>query len=230
MGFLDDMQGMMSNATTSAGRSVELMKLKSKVKDINQERTRLAAQLGAALYEKTKDDAAFVSSFGSLYQGIEKLDAERSEINAQMAQIEREGQERAEARQMYECPNCKSTFSSADAFCMGCGRPVGELLLLMQGAGSAFEAGGARTCPACGRNVDEEDAFCMGCGTDLRKATAEVDQKEDAQVSIDDEEPNDEHPDECQETTDESDPICPQCGNEVQADDRFCMNCGCKLA
>ncbi len=229
MGLLDDMQGIMSSATSSAGRSVELVKLKARMKEINQERTRLAAQLGAALYEKTKNDAAFVLGFENLYGEIGKLDSERLRVDAQISQIEREGRERAVARQTYECPNCKSTFSSGDLFCSGCGKRVDELMASMHAGGANAPAGSAKTCETCGCVVDAADAFCMRCGADLRVRT-----DDDAQVTAVQEEMHEETteanpPAESQGVADELNLACPQCGSVAQADDCFCMNCGCNL-
>lgn len=74
MGFLDDVQASLNRGVAGANRGVESMKLKSQLNDANKRRSQLAAQLGASLYEATKDDESFRAGREQLYDGIAQID------------------------------------------------------------------------------------------------------------------------------------------------------------
>ena len=59
MGFLDDVQASLNRGVAGANRGVESMKLKNQLNDAMKRRQALAAQLGASLYDITKDDPSF---------------------------------------------------------------------------------------------------------------------------------------------------------------------------
>lgn len=232
MGLFDSMQGMMSSATSSASRGVELARLNARTKEINQERVRLASQLGAALYERIKEQPEIAKGFEQLCRSIADLDKEREGISQQIAQLEQESKARAEAKQTYVCPNCKSVFSSSDVFCSGCGQKVEALLSSMSATNSAALDGSV--CASCGSAVDAEDVFCMTCGAKLGVAVPNVskgEREESSVVSSDDLEQSSADSTQMDIAAAEAQPAqCSQCGCELQPDDRFCMSCGFKVS
>lgn len=54
MGFLDSLQGTLNRGTAAAERATRTLRLNQRVNDINKERQKLAAQLGASLYEQPR--------------------------------------------------------------------------------------------------------------------------------------------------------------------------------
>lgn len=179
MGFLDDVQASVNRGVAGANRGVESMKLKNQMSDAMKRRQQLAAQLGASLYEVTREDAVLRSGREALYDGIAAIDQERDAIQAQLDELERQAAAAAQAAASIECPFCHTRISATDMFCCGCGKPMAEI----QAAYAAAPAVPAEpepapvavqaVCPACGSPVNEGDAFCMNCGAKLGAAAPE---------------------------------------------------------
>ena len=179
MGFLDDVQASVNRGFAGANRGVESMKLKNQMNDAMKRRQQLATQLGASLYEVTREDAVLRSGREALYDGIAAIDQERDAIQAQLDELERQAAAAAQAAASIECPFCHTRISATDMFCCGCGKPMAEI----QAAYAAAPAVPAEpepapvavqaVCPACGSPVNEGDAFCINCGAKLGAAAPE---------------------------------------------------------
>ena len=164
MGFLDSLQGTLNRGTAAAERATRTLRLNQRVNDINKERQRLAAQLGASLYEATKDDASFRAGREALFDGIANLDAEREKCQLEIASIEAE----AAAARTYTCTHCGASVSATDLFCSGCGTAIDVIKqeIAEQNAAAADSAANSnRVCASCGAAMGEDDMFCMSCGT-----------------------------------------------------------------
>ena len=163
MGFFDDIQGAVDRGMSTMERGVEIAKINARMREINQQRSNLAAQLGACLYERTKNDPSFTEGPETLYSGIARLDSERIEAQAMIEQLQNQPQQKAPARQLVTCPTCGSFCDPTDMFCCGCGAKVADFA-----AGSAASAAaGTYYCPKCSAPFEEGDAFCMSCGARL---------------------------------------------------------------
>lgn len=169
MGILDDMQATLNRSVAGANRTASSLKLKNQLNDAMHRRQQLAGQLGASLYEVTKDDPAFRAGHEALYDGIAQIDQERANIQYQLDEIERQATAATQAATFIQCPFCHSRMAATDMFCSGCGKPMAEIQAAMapvQPAAPmppATPAEGPR-CPHCGAAVNEGDAFCMSCG------------------------------------------------------------------
>ena len=172
MGFLDSLQNSVNSATAAASRATSTLKLKNQMNEALKRRQGYAAQLGASLYEETKDNPELRVGREALYDGIAACDAERAQLQAQVDQIEAEAAAAEAAASYYVCPFCHSRVGATDLFCMGCGKPMAEIqaALARQQAAVApapqSQAAGA-VCPQCGAPVNPGDAFCMSCGCKL---------------------------------------------------------------
>lgn len=172
MGFLDSLQSSVNSATAAAGRATSTLKLKSQMNEALKRRQGYAAQLGASLYEATKDNPELRAGREALFDSIAACDAERAQLQAQIDQIEAEAAAAEAAASYYVCPFCHSRVGATDLFCMGCGKPMAEIqaALAQQQAAVApapqSQAAGA-VCPQCGAPVNPGDAFCMSCGCKL---------------------------------------------------------------
>lgn len=162
MGFLDSLQNSVNSATAAAGRATSTLKLKTQMNEALKRRQGYAAQLGASLYEATKDNPELRVGREALYDGIAACDTERAQLQAQIDQIEAEAAAAEAAASYYVCPFCHSRVGATDLFCMGCGKPMAEI----QAALAQQQAAGA-VCPQCGAPVNPGDAFCMSCGCKL---------------------------------------------------------------
>lgn len=173
MGFFDDIQASMNRGMASAGRAVDTQKIKVQMSDAMKRRQALAAQLGASLYDATKDNLEFRSGREALYDGIAAVDAERASLQAQLDELDRQAQQASKAATSFACPFCGARMSATDLFCAGCGKPINDIKAAFAAqrqsaapAAAAVPADGPM-CPACGAPVAEGDAFCMSCGHKL---------------------------------------------------------------
>lgn len=161
MGLLDSVTSTINRSTAAAGRATETVKIKARINEVNKRRQQLAAQLGASLYEETRENESLRAGREALYDGIASCDAERAECQRQLAEIEAQAASQAEAARTYTCPICGSTVGASDVFCSGCGTSR-EVILAQVAASPAAQA--TIFCASCGAPVGEGDAFCMACG------------------------------------------------------------------
>ena len=173
MGFLDDVSNAVDRGAAAVGRTTKTAQLKMQLSDLSKRRRELAAQLGASLYETTKDDAAMRMGREDLYDGIASLDRQCDELNTQIRAIEAGANVRqTQQRQHFSCPQCGSPVGFDDLFCTGCGMPA-EQVLSAQGQGKTMAAAAqsgisfasSAVCPNCGAPITSGDSFCMSCGT-----------------------------------------------------------------
>ena len=208
MGFFDSVQQAMGRGGAAAGRAARTMKINVRLDEITKERQRLAAQLGASLYEATREDPAMRAGREALYDGIAALDAERDQRKAELEVIKAEAAADEEAAQTWVCPKCGAKVGATDLFCSGCGTSIEEIR-----AGAAAQAAASasgRTCSLCGAPLADDDMFCMTCGAKVEPVAAapQVAEPEPAPAA----------------------PVCPSCGAPIAADDKFCGGCGAKRA
>ena len=169
MGFLDNVQSTFNRGVAAAGRTTDTVRLKAQMADALKRRQNLAAQLGANLYDLTRDDPTFRAGREALYDGIAAVDAERTQIQSALDRIEREAQAAQSAATSVPCPFCGAQLSATDVFCSGCGNPMTEIEAARNAAqqpAPAVSVDGP-TCPACGSPMNVGDLFCMNCGHKL---------------------------------------------------------------
>lgn len=176
MGFLDEMQASLDRTAADAGRALQVNKLKGQMNDALKRRQQLAGQLGASLYEVTKDNAELRQGREELYDDIAAIDMERAQLQAQVDELERQAQAAAYAAAYVDCPFCHNRLQQSSMFCSGCGKSMAEIQAELarqaQAAPVPVEAqvapaDGAATCPACGAPIQAGHAFCMNCGHKL---------------------------------------------------------------
>lgn len=176
MGFLDNVTSAVNRGTAAAGRGADKIKLNARIAELNRQRQGLAAQLGASLYEATRNDPAFVAGREALYDGIAQADAEREECQRQIAAIDEQAAAAATAAAGFACSVCGARMTGADLFCSSCGSPAEKA----RPQAAAAQEGGAPTgpaCPSCGAPIGEGDLFCMGCGAKVEKKADGEDSK-----------------------------------------------------
>lgn len=138
MGFLDNVTSAVNRGTAAAGRGADKIKLSARIGELNKQRQALAAQLGASLYEATRNDAALVSGREALYEGIARVDAEREECQRQIAAIDEQAAAPApSAPSGPACASCGAPLGEGDMFCMACGAKVASAVSADAGVGEA---------------------------------------------------------------------------------------------
>lgn len=166
MGFLDNVASAVNRGTASVQRSGKTAQLKMQMNELMKQRRDLAAQLGASVYDTVKDMPEIRKGRETIFLSIEDVDKQRSEIEAQIAQIEAEAAAQQEASTTYACPKCGSQVLATDMFCSGCGMPIEEVKAAA-GAVDGRESSDGPQCPKCGAVLDEDDVFCMSCGAKI---------------------------------------------------------------
>lgn len=168
MGLLDDVQSTINRGVAATGRTARVAKLRAQMSEAMKRRQALAAQLGASLYEETKDNPEFRSGREGLYDDIAAIDAERASLQGEIDELECQAAEEAQAAQSVTCPFCGTRMAATDRFCSGCGKSMVDVqAALVQTQSTAPVAAGGRVCPQCGFAVGDDDAFCMNCGAKL---------------------------------------------------------------
>lgn len=165
MGFLDNVSSAVNRGTSSVGRAADKAKLKSQLGEINKRRQQLAAQLGASLYDATKDDPALRAGREPLFDGIAACDAERAACQQQIDIIDAQAAAATVAASTFQCAVCGTTMNGNDLFCAGCGTPAAQAM--PQQAAPQAPAATGTPCPQCGAPVGADDLFCMSCGYKL---------------------------------------------------------------
>lgn len=136
MGFLDDLTVTLNKGASVTAKAANVLKLKAQVADLNSQRRNLCAGLGAAVYDRTRGDAAFTSGLEDFYSGIEGCDERIADLQRQIEQAEASDpvSPGKDSRWMKTCPTCGCSLNATDMFCCRCGAPVS------QGAESAQQA------------------------------------------------------------------------------------------
>ena len=181
MGFLDSMTSAVDRGAAAVGRTTRSTQIKMQLSDIDKRRRDVAAQLGASLYEATRDDAGLRSGREALYDGMASLDLQRENLMEELQEIEAMASAAQQARLAgIRCPRCGIEIRGDDSFCMGCGMPAEKARNAAApqtgaptaGIGQQDAAFGAGLlCPNCCAAVGQSDAFCMGCGFQLGSAS-----------------------------------------------------------
>ena len=191
MSFFDDLQNSINRGVAGANRTGNTIKLKAQLNEAMKRRQTLAAQLGASLYDVTKDDPTFRAGREAIYDGIAAIDDERAGYQAEIDRIEAEAQAAQAAAVRYTCPFCGSSVAASDLFCSGCGKPMAEIeaeITKQRTSGiataAASSASSVATCPQCGFFINEGDTFCMNCGAKLESVSEPVVESEPELVAV----------------------------------------------
>lgn len=175
MGFLDNVTSVVNRGTAAAGRGADKIKLNARISELNKQRQNLAAQLGASLYEATRNDSALRAGREALYDGIAQVDAEREACKAQIAALDAQANAAANAAAGFNCAICGAHMSGADLFCSGCGTHVDKARSAAGASAPVTSAVAAGpTCASCGAPLGPDDVFCMSCGTKVEAEEVQV--------------------------------------------------------
>lgn len=163
MGLLDDAKATISRGTAAAERTAKTLTLKNRIDGLQKQRRDLVAQIGASLYEVTKDIEEFREGRESIYEAIYKCDKEKNECQSRIDELEAESR----AASLVECHKCGDKVSSSDAFCWSCGSPVDKDINNSVESKISPEDATVFRCEKCSSPVADDDAFCMKCGAKL---------------------------------------------------------------
>lgn len=178
MSLFDSVTSVVNRGTAAAGRTSRSARLRIQVGEVAKQRRELVAQLGASLYEEVKDRSEFREGREGLLDGIAALDAQRAQIEAEIAELEAEAEAAQIAARVYACPQCGMRVSETHSFCSGCGLPIAEVKAAARSNDSSSVADGGAACEACGAPMAQDDLFCMKCGAKREVVKEEPDSPE----------------------------------------------------
>lgn len=190
MGFLDNLSDTFNSAASATSRGAKTVKLKSQIGEVNKRRADFAAQLGASLYDATKDYDKFRIGRENLYDGIAECDRQREQLQREVAQLEAEAAAESQSQKTYTCQQCGNTVRDTDAFCSGCGKSVSEIKAECKAAEDAeaqrraAEVANTIICPHCGAKAKIGDTFCLTCGKKLEGNEAEAPEVIEAKAEV----------------------------------------------
>lgn len=170
MGFLDSVSDTFNRGKDAAGRTGARIKLNNRISEINRNRQSLITQLGASLYEVTKNDPALRAGREALYDGIAALDQERDMCMQQLAEVEAAAQTAEFTSTVYSCAVCGAPIRGGDLFCSSCGAPAEQAIPRQPAPVAAGAVANSFPCPHCGAPVAEGHKFCMSCGKPIETA------------------------------------------------------------
>lgn len=99
MGFLDDVSASLNRGVESGARTAKMVKVKAQIAEAEHQRSSYASELGAALYEQTRNDAQFTTGRETLYASIASCDERVAQLKQEYAAIEAEDGKAAAAAQ-----------------------------------------------------------------------------------------------------------------------------------
>lgn len=164
MGLLDDVTSAVNRGTAAAGRTGRVARLRMQLSELSRRRSETAAQLGASLYEATRDMPDMRAGREVLYDAIAQIDEQCAQVKAQIEAVELEARAAQEAARAYVCPRCGTRVYGSQGFCSGCGIPVADIRSSAGAVSVESELEPRLTCVWCGAPIEEDDVFCMSCG------------------------------------------------------------------
>jgi hypothetical protein len=156
MGILDNIQSGLNKGVASTSRATRSLQLKGSLSTLDKQRAEQLAQLGASLYEQTRNDLVIRGSREAIYAAIEALDTQRAAVLEELTLLEQANQQQQMASQKIPCPNCGKPIPANSAFCVGCGASISQVHI------------SAGQCSNCGSPLAPGVAFCTACGTPIQ--------------------------------------------------------------
>ena len=169
--FLNRMKGAVDKGVTAASvkfkESVEVVKLRTKLKNFSNEKNERILELGSIVYTlfkqgTLKDQGARIEEKCG---AIQDLDRKIQETENEMERIHRESEEflgrsQGDSSTLIKC-ECGAVLKKEAKFCAFCGKNVLELREQVEKEKALFQ-----TCPKCGaKGINLDAKFCPQCGS-----------------------------------------------------------------
>lgn len=138
-GFMDKMNSL-----------TETTKLNGELKNLQQQRQNLMAQLGQALYDYKKSEGGEEPDYSQMIEAIDAVTANSKAIEERIAIL----------KGGTVCPSCSQIVPQGNRFCPHCGQemPAPQPPQMQAPQGGGF-------CANCGSPMQPGMKFCAKCGT-----------------------------------------------------------------
>lgn len=152
-GLLDNLVKGLSTLAPQDDPDVKIFNAQNELKELSEKEETVYAELGRKLYEENGRE-----QYPAAAVQLDALDARRTAVQEQIAQIkeekaarERAAQAAAEAESACTCPNCGAVNPENTRFCPECGFKL--------------ESEQKKFCTGCGAELKPGMQFCTECGT-----------------------------------------------------------------
>ena len=137
-GFMDKMNSF-----------TESSKLNGELKNLQQQRQNLMAQLGQMVYDHKKSESGDEPDYSQMIEAIDSVNANTKAIEERIAMLKGGS----------VCPSCSQVVPQGNRFCPHCGTEM------PQPEPPQMQAGGGGFCAGCGSPLQAGMKFCATCGT-----------------------------------------------------------------
>lgn len=152
MAILDDLTSALNKGIGQTERMLEMGRIKSQLAQHEESRKALFLALGRTVNRINRDTNLGKPEIDELCARIHDVDVAAIALQARLTTLQQEGYTED------TCPSCGGTSPAGAAFCVTCGKPMG------QKQESTF-------CGKCGAQVPADSRFCVGCGTSVEGST-----------------------------------------------------------
>lgn len=153
MGKLKGFGKKLSDAAKSTAKKSEEMietgKIKSKIRDAENNIEKMKLSIGEAAYSKFKEGGKTFPEAEEICSGIDVVYESIKEYEEKILSL----------KHIRICPGCSSEVEDTVAFCAKCGHKFEPLPVIEE-----EEEVDELKCKACGAHLEQGVAFCGGCG------------------------------------------------------------------
>lgn len=154
MGKLKGFGKKLSDAAKSTAKKseelIEIGKVKSKIRDAENNIEKMKMNIGEAAYTKFKDGGKIFPEAEEMCKGIDEAFESIKNLEANILRL----------KHIRICPGCSTEVEDTVAFCAKCGHKFEPLPVTEE----EVEDDGELKCEKCGAPIEEGAAFCGGCG------------------------------------------------------------------
>ncbi len=149
-GFGKKLSDAAKNTAKKSEELIEIGKVRSKIRDAENDIEKIKMQIGETAYSKFKEGVATFPEAEDLCSGIDEALARIDDLEEKILRL----------KHIRICPECSTEVEDIVAFCSKCGHKFEDLPV----EEDVEEGPEGQKCNACGAVLEEGVAFCGKCG------------------------------------------------------------------
>lgn len=155
-GMFKDFGKKIGDAVTNTAKKSEEMietgKVKSKIRENENEIEKLKTEIGEVTYAKYTEGDMIFDEAAVICESIKAAEEKNAELEVEILRL----------RHVRVCPSCQTEVEETVAFCAKCGHKFEPLPEPVEE--EPKEEAPENPCPSCGAEIEEGVAFCPSCG------------------------------------------------------------------